>query len=1143
MNRNSTATDIYCDRSRRGTIGLFMILMLSVSTTYAQGAEPSADAAPRKSDGLALDALFAQQHIPESGVLICNHASSMPQRRAFELLSDWVLPNDQHSGFRVTADYVSLNHSDPATSPPQPAGRIVSPAIQWLRLASELKETDAIRTAITQCRADSPRNQCDQTALLALLAIQEGNIALAGELMEQLFSLALSDTDLLDESRQAVLLCADQAAQSPELSVIVRESAQIVTQHYLKDLHRTAWHRHFWAAHAKLYVQSQRHENALHPNGLYTGELDTTQWHRVSRSSAFEHGNGYPAANWYITPGSARKMSSHSDDFLFFASPLQGSFDIETDVTGFGYRDTQLMIAGKWTGLIYDHRHYAIGNISGELQRVPLDRPMQDIHGHGSIHVRTAVRETEATTFYNARQIDAQPLTPSRDPWIAVRSSYNTHGGVDDLRITGTPIIPDTISLVTSPELTEWYDYFDSPTAATHRLTDWKGSIESLQSGDTATEITDARATELPSGSSDERLLVYSRPMIEDGSIEYEFWYSPGETIAHPAVGRNCYLLSDEGVRLHQLTDGLYERSSLRSDNVSPILDDQPKLALHANGWNKMQVEVTGDELRLLLNGQPIHQAVLESDRLQRKFGLFHYADQSDLRVRNLHWTGDWPKHLPALDDQDLAVYANAELDRTAEDLPELFIQEIDSQSILDRKFTVVTGNASADVQSSDDGVRLLRDGTEGYSGTLLGTAVDVGGDFDVVLSYDQYEYDADPGKVASIQMYVRAANELNDVGAVQCTKGRDDKFSVQCMKMQKVNGEDRRHYFGRHPTEATAGRIRICRRANKIYYLHAENDSSQFQLIGENDFTVDDLQELGIQFGVQIQGAGGYSRARFKKIEIRAERLSGLATESADAMLAKFNEQRDQLPASFHCDFRTTPLDEDDFHTWGNVHDWNRSTGGILVDSVGTDHWTSAGISLKHAIHGDFDISFAFEPNELADPKEGDYTQMYLQVETSDEDRMQFNAMLSKSPRGAIVSQAQSRTRNAQGYSYNRIGSLGIASPDYLRLLRRGKKVYLYAGVQSEQHEYLIGSTSAPDVPLIPFGVRMMLHTGGSDRSSQMLVKSLDVKAQQLTRLSVAPIANSAPSTIKPRSPMPTTPPTKSLPTRLFDSVRGLFQ
>ncbi|EMI22135.1 protein containing DUF1581 [Rhodopirellula maiorica SM1] len=1111
------------------------ILIVNNPFAVAQDADLTTEPAPRKSDGLALDALFAEQHIAESGVLIRDRARSMSRQRAFKFLTDWVLPNDQHSGFRVTTDYVA--------SSPQSSARIVSPAIQWIRLANELKKIDEIRTAISQSRIHSQRDQCDQSALLALLAIEEGSITLAGELLEQFFSLALSDANLLHETRQAILLCADQAAQSPELSLIVRDSAEIVTQHYLKEVHRTAWHRHFWATHATLHVQSQRHVNTLHSSGLYADELDTTQWHRVSRSSAFENGNGFPSAKWYITAGSARKMSTHGDDFLFFASPLQGSFDIETDVTGFGYRDTQLMIAGEWTGLIYDHRHYAIGNISGELRRVPLDLPMQDVHSHGSIHIRTAVRETEATTFYNARPIHVQPLTPHRDPWIAVRSSHNTRGGVDDLRITGTPTIPDTIALVTSADLSEWYDYFDTRTAASHRLNDWKGTVETHPSGDTATEITDARATELPLGSSAERLLVYSRPMIENGSIEYEFWYTPGETIAHPAVGRRCYLLSDEGVRLHQLTDGRYERSALRSDNASEILGDQPTLNLLADAWNKMQVEVTGDELRLLLNGQLIHQTVLELDRLERKFGLFHYADQSDLRVRNPHWTGNWPKQMPALDEQDLAVYATAELDRTAEDLPEVFVQKIDEQSILDRKFTVVSGNASADVRLSDDGVRLSRDGNEGYSGTLLGTVVDVGGDFDVVLSYDQLEYKATPGKVASIQMYVRAANEYTDVGAVQCTKGRDDKFSVQCLKMQTVNGEDRRHYFGRHPTEATAGRIRICRRANKIYYLHAENDSTQFQLIGEEDFTVEDLQDLGIQFGVQVQGTDGYSRARFKKIEIRAERLGGLVTESADAMLAKFNGQREQLPVSFHCDFSTTPLDTNDFHTWGSLSDWDRSTGGILVDAVGSDKWTSAGISLKHVIHGDFDITFAFQANQLAVPKEGDYTQVFLQVETSDVDRMQFNAMLSKSPRDAIVSQGQFRTRNGERYSYNRMGSLGITSPDYLRLLRRDTKIYIYAGVESEKHEYLIGSTSAPGVPLAPFGVRMMLHTGGSDRTSQMLVKSLDVKAQQLTRLEVGQIANPGTRTITPRTPKPSTPPTKSLPTRIIESVRGLFQ
>src|SRR5207244_3468527 len=66
-----------------------------------------------------------------------------------------------------------------------------------------------------------------------------------------------------------------------------------------------------------------------------------------------------------------------------------------------------------------------------------------------------------------------------------------------------------------------------------------------------------------------ERALHYHRPLLEDGTVEYEFYYEPEKMQVHPALDRLCLLLESKGVRVHWLTDGVNERTDLKPDNAT----------------------------------------------------------------------------------------------------------------------------------------------------------------------------------------------------------------------------------------------------------------------------------------------------------------------------------------------------------------------------------------------------------------------------------------------------------------------------------------------------------------------------------------------------------------------------------------------
>jgi hypothetical protein len=139
------------------------------------------------------------------------------------------------------------------------------------------------------------------------------------------------------------------------------------------------------------------------------------------------------------------------------------------------------------------------------------------------------------------------------------------------------------------------------------------------------------------------------RPLLEDSAVEYEFFYDPDKAVAHPMLDRLTFLLEPDGVKLHWLTDGRSETSKVRFDNaqLEPTCRRGPsQLPLKARAWNKVRLVVAGDVVRLVLNGTEIYERPIEPTN-QRQFGLFHYADRSDARVRSISHVGSWPKKLP----------------------------------------------------------------------------------------------------------------------------------------------------------------------------------------------------------------------------------------------------------------------------------------------------------------------------------------------------------------------------------------------------------------------------------------------------------------------------------------------------------------
>jgi hypothetical protein len=105
------------------------------------------------------------------------------------------------------------------------------------------------------------------------------------------------------------------------------------------------------------------------------------------------------------------------------------------------------------------------------------------------------------------------------------------------------------------------------------------------------------------------------------------------------------FLLEPDGVKLHRLTDG--------SGDVGNATDEPDarkgptKLPLRTKAWNRGRLAVVGDRVKVAVNGEEVYDRAIDPGN-QRLFGLFHYTDRTEARVRTVTLTGDWPKQVPA---------------------------------------------------------------------------------------------------------------------------------------------------------------------------------------------------------------------------------------------------------------------------------------------------------------------------------------------------------------------------------------------------------------------------------------------------------------------------------------------------------------
>ncbi len=614
--------------------------------------------AERRGYSRVIDEKFHAESVEDR---LAETGSLSPEGR-FKALSGWVLPNDDHHTMRLYGSFAGTNgipvvaDNAQVLSGPSVSGiegrrqyvtpDLVAPVFELITLAKDLNQLEELKPHSVPHADDDTGLKRARLALRTLIHIASEQFAEATEDFNQLVTLAGTlpdDTPTLE--RWPELIAAHAGLQNAEL-----RKAVLPLLNLLLEQHRKRPFDNYWES--RVVGLRDRCKSLMETDKypLAGGTSPKSQW----ISSRIEHAESHPsspASRWSFRDGTVTHLGGEGDEYLYFQSPLRGTFQLDAEVTTPRWTESRLMYHGNWAGTEHTKSMITLGTLTTQGTG-PKIEPILEFDEW--CRLLLDVQPNKATWFINDRQVHELTLPDKADPWLALATSANHSGQARKLRITGRPEIPTEIDLCANEDLLGWSAslYGDPMNPSNNRRFNQSNEAWKISSG----EIVGTKF-DLVRNQQRQSLLRYHRPIAEDADLSYEFFYTPGETHVHPALGRIAFLLDEDGVKLHVLTDQDSARIGLRPDNV---IDDPEhrrlngKIPLKSKEWNRLQLKLVGDQVQLILNGVDIYQSPVASWN-QRQFGLFHYANQTDVRVRNIILRGDWPKTLPELNEQELS--------------------------------------------------------------------------------------------------------------------------------------------------------------------------------------------------------------------------------------------------------------------------------------------------------------------------------------------------------------------------------------------------------------------------------------------------------------------------------------------------------
>ena len=815
--------------------------------------------------------IFGERILADNVAEIRRQAAGLPDAERFEFLAEWVLPGSSHPSFRLTGEF-SQTRPAAVTGHLQPqdrsGGEIVSPVFDLLDLAAQTGRIEELKKRVAAI--DVPQTglqKSSRAALLIMLNLELLDVRTAEATLGTLYDAIAIDTpaDMYDQWPET-LVAWRCVKRYPDFEPVNDLLSILMTGRANRAIPAGAveWFTHMSSL-AREY--QYRHDNQRRGESASNAAVDrqVRNWIPFSRERAYSNGKGFPWSSWKWDGSVCYHIGGHEDDYLYFRSPLRGDFCVEADLRGFN--NAQILTAGTMFGT-HTRADVVTGTFRSGGFAKPIDPPFHLTDEW--IRYRCVIRNGECKTWLNGRLVDVRQLPSEYDPWVAVRSFSRSAGAVRDLTISGSPEVPAEVVISDPGCLSGWWGYHDEHFGEAPAA--WQTPAGSP---DGAQII--GRKLGFP-GWANESLLRYHRPLFEDGSIDYEFYYVPGQSLAHPAFGRRAFLIAPDGVRQHWITDGMFDRSALAPDNSFPVANPQREsqpLPLRLGEWNSVRLALAGQTLSLLLNGERILERELEPTN-SRHFGLFHYTEQSEIRVRNVVMRGDWPRTLPPVPEQQLADLATMPFDDALAEFSPVFDHDFGTDGLPQEHFEFAGGIGANVPRVTPQGVVHVQTSDGPHRASHLNSWLRMRGDFDVTADFADLDISAK--QVCGCELYVTCEGGFG-LGVKRRWQEPDLHRMVVDWAIPAEPGTATaeagqlryRHDF--ISTEALGGRFRVARRGDTVSVLFAEYDSNEFRLVASHTFANLNQQSAQVRL-TNVANDAGSTRVTWKHLRIGANEL-----------------------------------------------------------------------------------------------------------------------------------------------------------------------------------------------------------------------------------------------------------------------------
>ncbi|MAT16420.1 MAG: hypothetical protein CMJ46_14250 [Planctomyces sp.] len=384
--------------------------------------------------------------------------------------------------------------------------------------------------------------------------------------------------------------------------------------------------------------------------------VTTTQYHFWPKlEGAFD-------AAWFGQSEYIKHENSSGDSLLLFKYPIQGDFVFSMESLNDRWSEGHI----TYGGLTYQLEMPSRGEIWG------MGRQGSAIIAYDSLAVgefnefKLKVTPDNVRMFMNDVEFSSEDNPPESSPWIGLFSEDAVRSYFRNFKLEGDITIPDEVALVGEQGLRGWVGSWlkEGVENVVPLYKPQNASDQYVPGGTAASESTPSEIWVNQKGvllgrktdgnlshPTTQSYLYYYRPLLDKDVVRCEFYYERGQVEAHPTLGRLAFLLAPEGVQLHWIIrEDEPHWSGLTLDNRVALKEDEQlveQIPLKEGEWNQLQLEYRDGSVHLTLNDTPIVKFVNEQADIPH-FGLFHFKDQTELRVRNVELTGDWPESLTA---------------------------------------------------------------------------------------------------------------------------------------------------------------------------------------------------------------------------------------------------------------------------------------------------------------------------------------------------------------------------------------------------------------------------------------------------------------------------------------------------------------